>query len=200
MSHALRASGLSRAEVSNIQALICQKMDSVRDMITSEASWHWLEEQFYEVLHGRQTLPAAAVLAWADAGHPAADRAVRRYGAEMLDTHRETELLAQVRAQIIKILLRPLVPFPQGRHVVANIMRDLWLPVLIERVAEDAGLAPTRSTTAATPSAAFYVSKTLRRRGMKMSEKRLNQIYWRRGKLGEGLKASLVSIAPSIIK
>jgi hypothetical protein len=180
--------------------LVCQEIDKARESVTTEASWERLEQHFYEALLGRHTLSAAAVLAWADAGHPAADRAVRRYGAEMLDQYREGELLAQVRGQIVKILLRPFVPFPQGRHVVANMMRDVWLPALVQRVADGTGLKPTRSNSTATPSAAFFVAKALRKRDLKMSERRLNRIYWGRDSLSADLEASMPPVAPSAIK
>ena len=187
------------ADEAQIVDAICAEIDKVRDRMTTEASWRVLEQHFYEALLGRRTLPAAVVIAWADAGHPAADRAVRRYGAEILDQHREGELLAQTRAQIVKILLRPFVPFPQGRHVVANLMRDLWLPVLVLWVARALGAPPTRSRTTTTPSGAYFVSKALHKCGMKLSERRLNRLYWERGKVAEELEASMPLVPASAL-
>ena len=68
------------------------------------------------------------VLAWADAGHPSADRAVRLYAAEMVDQGRDGELLVQVKAYVVKTLLRPFVPYPRGRNVVQNLMRRYLAP------------------------------------------------------------------------
>jgi len=187
------------ADEAQIVDAICAEIDKVRDRMTTEASWRVLEQHFYEALLGRRTLSAAVVIAWADAGHPAADRAVRRYGAEILDQHREGELLAQTRAQIVKILLRPFVPFPQGRHVVANLMRDLWLPVLVLWVARALGAPPTRSRTTTTPSGAYFVSKALHKCGMKLSERRLNRLYWERGKVAEELEASMPLVPASAL-
>jgi hypothetical protein len=188
---------VSPANEAAIVDLICEAIDVLRDHITTEASWRRLEQHFYEALLGRRTLSAAVVLAWADAGHPAADRAVRRYGAEVLDQHREGELLAQVRAQLIKILLRPFVPFPQGRHVVANMMRDIWLPALVMKAAEALQLPSTSSAATAAPSAAYFVARALRKRGIKLSERRLNRVVWQRDRLAMELEASMPPLALS---
>jgi hypothetical protein len=180
--------------------IICELIDRARKHITTERGWHVLEEHFYEALQGRKTLSAAVVLAWADAGHPAADRAVRRYGAEILDQHREGELLAQTRAQLVKILLRPFVPFPVGRHVVANLMRDIWLPTLIQRVADALGLPPTRSATSTKPSVAYFFSRAMKQKGIKLSERQINRIYWDRNKVAAELEASMPLVDVSTIK
>jgi hypothetical protein len=187
------------ADEARTVGIICELIDIARDHITTERSWAVLEQFFYEALLGRHTLSAAVVLAWADAGHPAADRAVRRYGAEVLDQHREGELLAQVRGQLVKILLRPLVAFPQGRHIVANLMRDIWLPLVVKNVADHIGLPPTRSRTTAQPSAAYFVAQAMNRRGFKIKEREVNRIYWGRNKLAARLEVSMPRI-PSTIK
>jgi hypothetical protein len=195
----VRVTEVAPADEARIIEILCEAIDLTRDHITSEASWQRLEQFFYEALLGRRTLSAAVVLAWADVGHPAADRAVRRYGAEVLDQYREGELLAQMRGQLVKILLRPFVPFPQGRHVVANMMRDLWLPWFMTRAAEALQLPVTRSRSTAAPSLAYFLSKALRKRGVALSEPRLNKLYWRREKLAAELEASMPPIPVSIL-
>jgi hypothetical protein len=124
---------------------------------------------------------------------------VRRYGAEMIDLYREGEMLAQVRAQIVKILLRPLVPFPQGRHVVANLMRNIWLPLVVQRVADGTGLPPTRARSTAQPSAAYFIERAYKKKGIKLKERQINRIYWDRNKVAAELEASMPGI-PSTIK
>jgi hypothetical protein len=195
----MRVTEVAPADEAKVVDLICIEIDNARERITSEASWDRLAQFFYEALLGHQTLPAAMVLAWADAGHPAADRAVRRYGAEVLDQYREGELLAQIRGHIIKILLRPFVPFPRGRHVVQNLMRDCWLPLVVRNVAEGTGLEPTRSATTRTPSAAYFIAKALAKKGFKVKEREVNRIYWGRNKLAARPEASMPGI-PSTIK
>jgi hypothetical protein len=194
-----RVTQVAPADAARVIGLVCQEIDNARDLITSEASWDLLEQYFYEALLGQHTLDAAVVLGWADAGHPAADRAVRRYGAEVLDAHREGELLAQVRGHIIKILLRPFVPFPKGRHVVQTLMRDVWIPTVIASVAAGTGLDPTRSGATPTPAAAYFVALAMKRRGFKITEREVNRIYWNRSKIAARLEDSMPQI-PSTIK
>jgi hypothetical protein len=138
-----------------------------------------------------ETLSTAQVLAWAEAGHPAADRAIRRFAAEMMDRGRESELLAQVRAYVVKTLLQPFLPYPQGRHVVQNLMRDIWLPAVVQRVAEGTGLQPTRGAASTQPSAAYFVSIALGKKGLKLKEQQINRIYWRRHQIAAELDASM---------
>jgi hypothetical protein len=78
-----RITDVSPADEAKVVDLVCTEIDAAREQITSEASWASLAQFFYEALLGRHTLTAATVLAWARAGHPAAHRAVRLYGAEI---------------------------------------------------------------------------------------------------------------------
>jgi hypothetical protein len=163
-----RITEVSPAAEAAVVDIICTEIDNAQSRITSEASWDRLAQFFYEALLGRHTLSAAVVLAWADAGHPAADRAVRLYAAEMVDQGRDNELLVQVKAYIVKTLLRPFVPFPRGRHVVQNLMRDIWLPMVLQHVANGTGLAPTRSGGTAAPSVAYFASLAMKKKGHKL--------------------------------
>jgi hypothetical protein len=175
--------------------LIIRQVDMARDRITTEASWAVLENFFLASLEGRNSLSALVIVEWARAGHPAADRAVRRYVATMWDQGRVDELLVQVQAYQIEANLRDRVPFPRGRHIVQHLMRDLWLPMLVQRVADGTGLAPTRSGGSAQPSAAYFVSKALRKRGFEVKEREVSRIYWRRGQLVARLEASMPPVS-----
>jgi hypothetical protein len=186
---------IREAEIINI---IVELIDAARERITTGESRLYLEQFFYEALRGRKTLPAATVIAWADAGNPVADRAVRRYGAEVLDQGREAELTALVRAQLVKLLLRPPVPYPQGRHVLANLLRDFWLPMLMQNVAAALHVPATRAAdragSAIAPSAGSLIAKALARRGVKLSERQINRIYWERERLWADLESSMPPI------
>ena len=196
----IRTTEIAPSDAAQVVDVICTEIDNACERLTSEASWDVLAEFFYEALLGRHTLAAAVVLAWADAGHPAADRAVRRFGAEMLDQYREGELLAQVRGHLVKILARPFVPFPRGRHVVQNLMRDIWLPMVVQRVAEGTGLPPTRSASAVQPSAAYLVSLAMKKKGVKLKERQINRLYWDRHKVAAALESSMPPVDPSTFK
>jgi hypothetical protein len=170
---------------------ICRMMDAAAAHITAEASWAVLEQYFYESLLGRQTLSAATVLAWAEAGHPAADRAIRRYAAEMIDHGRKHELLIQIDGYIVKTLVRPFLPFPRGHHVVQHLMRNIWLPMVVAHVAQATNMPATRSASTTAPSAAYFVARALKQKGIKLKERQLNQVYWNRSKIAETLEASM---------
>ena len=143
-----RITEVSPADEAAVVDIICTEIDNAQSRITSEASWDRLAQFFYEALLGRHTLSAAVVLAWADAGHPAADRAVRLYAAEMVDQGRDSELLVQVKAYIVKTLLRP----------------------------TGTGLAPTRSGGIAAPSVAYFASLAMKKKGHKLGERQINRI------------------------
>ena len=106
-----RKTEVSTADSEKVVDLIIREIDAARDRITTEASWQRLERFFYEELVDGKTLTTAQVLAWAEAGHPAADRALRLYAAEMIDRGREGELLVQVKAYVIKTR-RAISPVP----------------------------------------------------------------------------------------
>jgi hypothetical protein len=95
-----RITEVAPADADRVVELVCLEIDNVADRITAEASWERLAEFFYQQMLHNKTLSTATVLAWAEAGHPAADRAVRRYAAEMIDTGRKAELLLQVDATL----------------------------------------------------------------------------------------------------
>jgi hypothetical protein len=194
-----RRTEVSPANAAKVVAIVCAEIDNARERITPEASWQRLEQFFHAELVHQRTLPTAVILAWAEAGHPAADRAIRIYAAEMIDRGRESELLVQVKGYVIKTLARPFVPYPRGRHVVQNLMRDIWLPLVVQNVAAGTGLQPTRSGSTATPSAAYFIALALKKRGFNVSERQLNRIYWDRNKIAARLEASMPAI-PSTIK
>jgi hypothetical protein len=195
-----RVTEVSPADEAKIVELVCVAIDAAREQMTTEASWERLERYFYEqMLTGSETLPTRIVLVWAEAGHPAADRAIRRYAATMMDRGRDGELLVQIRAYVIKVLLQPFVPYPQGRHVVQNLMRDAWLPTVVTHVARCTGLPPTRSASTATPSAAYFIAKGMKRSGLKITEREVNRVHWRRNNLAARIEAAMPQI-PSTIK
>jgi len=63
--------------------------------MTTEASWQQLEDFFYERLVRETVLPSVTIVAWGEAGQPAAHRAIWRYATEMGERSR-FDLLAGV--------------------------------------------------------------------------------------------------------
>jgi hypothetical protein len=195
-----RITDVALVDEAGIVEIICELIDLARDHITTEASWARLVEFFYQQLLHEKVLPAAVIVAWAEAGHPAAHRAIRRFGREMKERSRFDDMLVSVRAYVIKTDDQPFVPFPRGRHLVANMMRDIWLPALMQRAADALGFPATRSATATTPSIAHFVHLAMKKKGIKLSERQLNRIHWNRNKLAAELEASMPLIPASTIK
>jgi hypothetical protein len=185
---------VSPADTNKVVDLICQEIDKARERITNEASWGRLAQFFYDQLVHEQVLPSAVIVAWAEAGHPAADHAIRRFGREMGERSRFDDMLVSVRSYYLKTNGQPFAPFPQGRHVVAHMMRDIWLPALADRVAEGTGLERTRSASNPTPSVAYLIHLTHKKKEVKLSEREINRILWRRHKLAGVLETSMPKI------
>src|SRR5262249_51898783 len=176
---------------------ICTMIDAAGERVTTEASWQQLERFFFQQLMRETVLPSAAIVAWAEAGHPAAHRALRRFATEMGERSQFDQMLVSVRAYVLKTGRDQFMPFPRGRHVVQNLMRDIWLPALIERVAESIGVPPTRSRSTSDPSVAYFVEIAMRRRGGGLKERQLNRIYWNRHKVAAAVEASMPLIPAS---
>jgi hypothetical protein len=177
--------------------LICTILDAAAERITTEASWARLEQFIYQQLIQETVLPSVTIVAWAEAGHPAAHRAIRRYGREMKERSRFDNMLVTIKAYVIKTDEQPFVPFPRGRHVVQHLMRDIWLPMVVQNVADGTGLPPTRGASTVEPSSAAYVVQALKRCGAKLKEQQLNRLYWNRHKLAARLEASMPPVPAS---
>jgi hypothetical protein len=182
------------ADAATVIDLICAEIDKVAEFFTTEASWRRLEQFFYEQLV-RETALSVAIVEWAKAGHPAAHRAISRYAREMGERSRFDQMLVSIRAYVLSTAEGQFLPYPRGRRVVANMMRDIWIPLVMQNVAEGTGLSPTRSASTTTPSVAFFLHRAFRKRGVKIGERELNRIFWGRGKLAAAIEASMPPIA-----
>ena len=72
-----------------------------------------------------------------------AHRAIHRYGREMGERSRFDQMLVTVRSYYLRTAEQPFKPFPHGRHIVQNLMRDIWIPMLVQRFADGTGLPAT---------------------------------------------------------
>jgi len=100
--------------------------DLVHEIMSSEAGRVLLAQEALLALH-EGTYPTARVIEAADAGHPGADWAVRRYAAEFFAAGRERELLAQVRAYVVQALVRhPGDDWSARRYAAEVIDQGRW--------------------------------------------------------------------------
>jgi len=184
----MRITEVAPADEAKVVDIICAQIDIVRDRLTSDAGRQALQRGLYDLLH-RGALPVATVLAWAHAGHPAADAAVRRYAYELY--HARQQIPPEVEAYAWGKVIEPIIPkYPAGHvETVDTWQRDIGIAVLVKLCAAGTGLSETRSRTTATPSAAFLVSKALKRRGHRLKEQAVNRICWAHEMLAARLEA-----------
>jgi hypothetical protein len=200
----MRRTEVSPAEADRLVDLIGLEYDRARDAFTAEAGWERLRVFFLDKLLASTSSPipgvewATIIVEWARAGHPAADRAIRNYGRVMGEQSRFDDMLVSVRAYYLETNGKPFLPFPQGRHVVANLMRNVWIPALLDRVAVATELPATRSAANPAPSAAYFVALMAKKKGIKLKEPEINRIYWERGKLAAAIEATMpkISVGP----
>ena len=78
-----RITDVTAVDETRIVDAICTMIDAASERITTEASWQQLERFFFQQLVRETVLPSAAIVAWAEAGHQAAHRALWRFATEM---------------------------------------------------------------------------------------------------------------------
>ena len=183
-----RRTEVAPADGARVINIICGQIDIVQERLTSDAGRQALERGLYDLLH-RGALPIAAVLAWARAGHPAAAAAARRYAYELW--HARQQLPPDLEAYAMGVVIEPIIPkYPAGHvETVDTWMRDIGIACLVRLCADGTGLPATRSRTTTTPSAAYFVTEALKRKGHKLKEQAVNRIYWAQDKLAARLEA-----------
>jgi hypothetical protein len=197
----MRLTEVSPADAAKLVELISQQYDTACETFTTEAGWQRLSRFFLDKLRLSTASPvpgvewATIIVEWARAGHPAADRAIRTYGREMGEQSRFDQMTVSVRAYCLEMAGKPFLPFPRGGHVVANMMRNIWLPVMMDHVAAATGLPATRSAANPAPSVAYFIAVMAKKRGIKkLKEQEINRIYWKREKLPASIEASMPKI------
>jgi hypothetical protein len=197
----MRRTEVSTADTAKLVDLIALEYDRASDALTTEASWERLTLFFLDKLRVSTASPipgvewSTIIVKWARAGHPAADRAIRIYGHEMGEQSRFDAMFVSVRAYYLETSVRRFLPFPQGRHVVANMMRNIWLPTMMDRVVAATELPATRSAANPAPSVAYFVALMAKKKGIEnLKEPQVNRIYWRREKLAAAIEASMPKI------
>jgi hypothetical protein len=187
-----------RTEVSpiveaEIVAEIEHWLDLIGEAMTSAAGRMLMQREFLRQLEASDaaTLPTAEIIEVARSGNQAADLALRQFAATRMD--RWEQLTAQLQDYAIRCLTEPLVSFPPGgaTDVIDVWTRDIAIRVVIEVGAMRWQLPKTRSRGTLAPSAAYFASLALRKRGFRLKEGRVNRIYWERGTLAERVAASL---------
>jgi hypothetical protein len=183
-----RITEVAPADAEAIVATLCTMHDIVRERITTDACRERLQVGLYDLLH-RGALPVATVLAWARAGLPAADAAVRRHAYELW--HAQQPRPPDVEAYIMGVVVEPVIPrYPRGHvETIDTWHRDIGIACMIDLTAKGTGLPATRSRATKAPSAAYFVAEMLTKKGHKLKEQAVNRIWWERGLLAARLEA-----------
>jgi hypothetical protein len=184
-----RITEVAPADKEAIIKTLCTMYDTVCDRITTEAARQKLQEGLYDLMH-RGALPIATVVAWARAGMPAADAAVRRYAYELW--HAKQDRPPEVEAYVWGTVVDPVIPkYPRGHvETVDTWQRDIAIVCMIDLTAKGTGLSPTRSSATMAPSAAYFVAEMFKQKGhKKLKERQINRIFWARRELAPRLEA-----------
>jgi hypothetical protein len=164
--------------------------DLIGRVMTAEASRAIVRHDIYNRLQAG-TLDTAWVIQAAEGGHHDADLALRAYAATFIDQGRESELLAQVRAFVVRSLLRPPVTYPRGKNIIDVLTRNISIAVMVDAAAARWSLPATRGVETEEPSAAYFVGLCLRKRGIKLKEQQVARIWRDHHKLAARLAASM---------
>jgi hypothetical protein len=121
MAMMARRSNMPVAAASEIERTIMHWYDDlIGHVMTAEASRALVRQDICNRLQAG-TLETAWVIQAAEGGHQDADLALRVYAATFIDQGRESELLAQVRAYVVRSLLRPPVTYPRGTRATSPL-------------------------------------------------------------------------------
>jgi hypothetical protein len=118
--------------------------DLIGRVMTSEASRTIVRQNLFDRLQAG-TLDVAWVIQAAEAGHQDADLALRQYAATFIDHGREAELLVQVRAYVVRSLLRPPVTYPRGKNIIDTLTRDIGVAVMVDAARASPARPPRRA-------------------------------------------------------
>jgi len=162
-------------------------------VLTPEAGQRVVQHKFEQKLAaaGKENPETIAIIvALAEAGHRSAYFAARDYAAKFLE--HESNIPAQVRAYLIRLLYMPPPTHPQSRgEVVDHLTRDIGIMVMVDLAVERWSL-PKLNSSQRRKSAAYFVALVFTRRGIKLTERQVRRIYQQRPQLAQRLAKFLV--------
>ncbi|MCK1303891.1 MULTISPECIES: hypothetical protein [unclassified Bradyrhizobium] len=150
--------------------------DLAHELLQKESSHHYTQAKM-KALIWEGTIPTVKVIGWAHQGAADAHIALLEVAAEMMD--RGDELPRTIAGYAIQYLGKPPPSRAKGRDAADNWLRDQCIAVLVALAVErwHPHLPMSRNPTSNWPSACSLVSAALRRRGIKVKEKRVEQIF-----------------------
>lgn len=173
----------AEAEEREIVAALEQWVSLIAERLNSEASHEIIRaEMIHQLERGTgASVPIAHIIAMADAGHPAADDALRIYIHTAIDAKRFDDLPVQVQGYAMRALRRPsLAPgYPSNHSQAANdYVRDAAIGyLLIDEIGRRWPQVPQLYSSHTRHSAAWLVALVFTRRGIKLHEQQVRRIY-----------------------
>jgi hypothetical protein len=173
---------MAEAKASLIEAdmigVVSHWFDLVNELLQTESSHLYMQARLKALIR-QGTIPALKVIGWANDGVVDAHVALLQVAAEMID-HGE-QLPATIAGYAIQHLGRPAMPRRRGRDEADNWLRDQCIAVLVALAVErwHPHLPMSRNPASNWPSACSLVSAALARRGLKVKEKRVEQVFHR---------------------
>jgi hypothetical protein len=162
--------------------------DQVRGRIDVAAVRQTLEGYWFDKLMLNDPNSTLQVIAWADGTEQfpkaVAERALWRFIQHLNETKRlhAPETLPSVQSYLSRKAGVALTPYPQGRWAVNTVLRDSFLPWMLYFKSVQTGYPPTRDDASPKdrPSIASLLAVALKRRRIKLKERAINDIYFRR--------------------
>jgi len=157
------------------------KVALVHHQLSTQFSREWLERTLRQYLRGG-LITVIKVVEAADAGDEIADMALREVGAELLEQPSGRTGDFQIIAYLQRAALR--APHKRGRGAqwYDDWSRNFGICLLIELACKEFGISPTRnreSTRAKrNPSGCSLVAAALKRNGIHLDERSLQQNIW----------------------
>jgi hypothetical protein len=196
---ALPATSFDAAREAAITAVVEYWYGLIAAALSSEAGQLAVQGDIYRQVKAGDAaaLPLDYIVAMADAQHPPADHALRRFIHEHIDADAFAELPVQLRAFAQRSLRRPpAAGYPSNApQVVTDLTRDIAICILIDQIAARWPDVPKLYSTGRRRSAAAYVGLVFTWHGTKLAEKTVRRIYGARPTLARRLAEFLMRSA-----
>jgi hypothetical protein len=173
----------------------------IADKLGSDGGHTAVRDDIYRQLErgADASLPLDYIIDMGDAGHPAADHALRAYIHAAIDADRFAELPLQLRAYNQRSLRRPPAPigYPSNSpQVVNDFVRDIAIHLLTDQIVLRWPHVPKGYSSRTRHSAAFLLALVFDQHGVKLSERQVRRIYLGRRTLGRRLAEFMIGTLP----
>jgi hypothetical protein len=169
--------------------IIAGCIDVLAEKLTSDSARQVLRQHIRERLFRDEVIQRMRIIAAAEAGNRDADLALRELATEYIS--RRQEMPTELANYVQRALLKPPTTDHAGRNIADTYQRDIIIGLLVTLTAVRWQLSETRNRASKKPSAAYLVAIALSRKGIHVTEARVNKIV---GSIQEVVAALSASI------